>query len=296
MKTITNLSDTNCLEIQGASLICYWLLCTPFGCTVKTSVKVTHFIPEAVVSAYLNPGDNPWTEMATVSDAASGAEGSLLESVTGVSTGGGRQEMKAPGERKQNLHFYYGDAWGHPATKIIGGMVPGYSCDSAATPFMPYFNSSLDALVWRTGVPETLYPEALIPGQREIGETTSGNMWGNVYPRSGFVTQTDSYKSAAVVVQRVADVITRSGQLHVYNPLTGQKSPGYWPPEPVKENTGTKNHKWQRLSPQLSQTCAVFPDTNGQIAQDGNYAWALWQPYSCCKRRGQTFLSSTDFS
>lgn len=22
--------------------ICYWLLCTPFGCTVKTSVKVTH--------------------------------------------------------------------------------------------------------------------------------------------------------------------------------------------------------------------------------------------------------------
>ncbi|EDU1414790.1 TIGR03756 family integrating conjugative element protein [Salmonella enterica subsp. enterica] len=292
---LTSAASTDCISWR-VSGICYWLLCTPFGCTVKTSVKVTHFIPEAVVSAYLNPGDNPWTEMATVSDAASGAEGSLLESVTGVSTGGGRQEMKAPGERKQNLHFYYGDAYGHPATKVIGGMVPGYSCDSAATPFMPYFNSSLDALVWRTGVPETLYPEALIPGQREIGETTSGNMWGNVYPRSGFVTQTDSYKSAAVVVQRVADVITRSGQLHVYNPLTGQKSPGYWPPEPVKENTGTKNHKWQRLSPQLSQTCAVFPDTNGQIAQDGNYAWALWQPYSCCKRRGQTFLSSTDFS
>ncbi|VEB92699.1 integrating conjugative element protein, PFL_4710 family [Citrobacter koseri] len=152
-------------------LACQWYLLLvivyPICCTVKTSVKVTHFIPEAVVSAYLNPGDNPWTEMSTVSNAASGAEGSLLESVTGVSTGGGRQEMKAPGERKQNLHFYYGDAYGHPATKVIGGMVPGYSCDSAATPFMPYFNSSLDALVWRTGVPETLYPEALIPGQRE---------------------------------------------------------------------------------------------------------------------------------
>lgn len=140
------------------------------------------------------------------------------------------------------------------------------------------------------------YPEALIPGQREIGSTTSGNMWGNVYPRSGFVTQTDSYKSAAVVVQRVADIITRQGQLHVYSPLTGQRSPGYWPPEPVQENTGTKNHKWQRLSPQLSQSCAVFPDTGGLTAEDGNYAWALWQPYSCCKRRGQTFLYSTDFS
>jgi hypothetical protein len=122
---------------------------------------------------------------------------------------------------------------------------------------------------------------------RELGST--GNMWGNIYPRSGFVTQTDSYKSAAVVVQRVADIITRRGQLHVYNPLVGNASPGYWPPDPVKENTGTTNHKWQRLSPQVSQSCAVFPDTNGQIVEDGNYVWALWQPYSCCKRRGQTF-------
>jgi len=94
----------------------------------------------------------------------------------------------------------------------------------------------------------------------------------------------------------VADVITRQGQPHVYQPLVGQPSPGYWPPEPVRENTVTQNHKWQRLVPTLSNTCAVFPDVNGPIAQDGNYAWALWQPYSCCKRRGQTFLYSTDFS
>ncbi|STQ14802.1 integrating conjugative element protein, PFL_4710 family [Enterobacter cloacae] len=80
-----------------------------------------------------------------------------------MATGGGRQEMKAPGERKQNLHFYYGDAYGHPATRLIGGMVPGYSCDSAATPFMPYFTSALDALAWRTGVPESLYRRRLSP-------------------------------------------------------------------------------------------------------------------------------------
>lgn len=50
--------------------ICYWLFCTAFGCTVKTSVKVTHFIPEAVVSTYVAPGGNPWTEMAFVSQTA----------------------------------------------------------------------------------------------------------------------------------------------------------------------------------------------------------------------------------
>lgn len=292
---LSSAASPDCISWR-ISGICYWLLCTPFGCTIKTSVKVTHYIPEAVVSAYMNVGENPWTEMSVVSSTASGAESSLLGAIAGVDAGGGRQEMKVAGQRKQNLHFYYGDAYGHPASQLIGGMVPGYSCNSAATPFVPYFSSALDAVVWRTGVPETLYPEALVPGQRELGSTSAGNMWGNVYPRSGFVTQTDSYKSAALVVQRVADIITRRGQLHVYNPLVGNASPGYWPPDPVTENTGTKNHKWQRLSPQLSQSCAVFPDTNGQVAENSSYAWALWQPYSCCKRRGQTFLYSTDFS
>ncbi|HFF9401117.1 TPA: TIGR03756 family integrating conjugative element protein, partial [Escherichia coli] len=26
-----------------------------------------------------------------------------------------------------------------------------------------------------------------------------------------------------------------------------------------------------------------------------NAAFALWQPYSCCKKRGQRFLGSTNF-
>jgi len=292
---IASAASVSCIDwhISG---ICYWLLCTPFGCTVKTSVKVTHFIPEAVVSAYSNPGDNPWTEMAAASETAGGAEGGIIGTLDGVSTGGGQQEMKAPGLRKQNLHFLYADAYGHPATTLIGGQVAGYSCQSAAQPFVPYLVSALDALVWRSGLPESLYPEALIPGERELGSQLGGDMWGNIYPRSGFVTQEDSYKSAALVVQRAADVITRNGQLHVYQPLVGQPSPGYIPPGPVLENTGTQNHKWQRLSPQLSDTCAVFPDTGGTIDQDNNYAWTLWQPYSCCKRMGQTFLYSTDFS
>ncbi|HEY2454493.1 MAG TPA: TIGR03756 family integrating conjugative element protein [Scandinavium sp.] len=270
--------------------ICYWLLCTPFGCSVKTSVKVSHFIPEAVVSSYISPGENPWREVADVT-VLTGSEES-----NGIPAGGGREELKAPGLHKQNLHFYYGEAWGHPATRLIGSMISGYSCDSAATPFNPYFISELDALPWRYGMPEALYPEALTPGLRELGSTAAGDMWGNLYPRSGFVTQTDSYKSAAVVAQRVADIITREGQLHVYQSLVGQPSPGYWPPAPVQENTGMENHKWQRLVPQISVQCAVFPDSGGETSADGNYAWALWQPYSCCRRRGQTFLYSTDFS
>ncbi|WP_181943746.1 TraU family protein, partial [Klebsiella pneumoniae] len=121
-----------------------------------------------------------------------------------------------------------------------------YSCKGAATAWQPYFLSNLDALMWRTGLPESVYPEALTPGRREIGATTAGNMWGNVYPRSGFVTQTDDYKAAAVTAQRAADIITRPGQIHVYRTLKANASAGYWPPDPVTENTGTRNHKWQR--------------------------------------------------
>lgn len=271
--------------------ICYWLFCTPFGCKVRTSVKVTHFIPEAVVSAYAQPAANPWSEMAFVSQAAGGLENGMY----GVPAGGGNEALKAPGKSKTNLHFKYADAIGHPATSLIGGSISGYSCKSAAKPLNPYFLSTLDTLAWRSGIPESLYPEALVPGMREIGSQATANMWSNVYPRSGFVTQTDDDKAAAVVAQRVADIITRTGQPHVYQTLKGNPSSGYWPPGPVEENTGFKNHKWQRLSPQLSESCAVFPDGNFTPAVDGNEAFALWQPYSCCQRRGQTFLYSTDF-
>ncbi|ECI4353913.1 TIGR03756 family integrating conjugative element protein [Salmonella enterica subsp. enterica] len=275
--------------------ICYWLMCTPFGCTVKTSIKVHHFIPEAVVSTYQASGGNPWTEMSLVSQTAGGVENAVTGALSGLAAGGGNQEQKFPGTRKSNVRFKYADAIGHPSTSIIGGQIPGYSCNSAATPLVPYFLSTLDTLAWRTGVPESVYPEALIPGRREIGSTSAQNIWGNLYPRSGFVTQQDDYKSGAIVAQRVADIITRTNQIHVYKPLTGNPSAGYWPPEPVKENTGTQNHKWQQLSPTLSMSCSVFPDT-GKIAENGNYAWTLWQPYSCCKRRGQTFLYSTDIN
>ncbi|CBJ80625.1 putative exported protein [Xenorhabdus bovienii str. Jollieti] len=281
-----------CIQWQ-VSGICYWLFCSWHGCTVKTSVKVTHFLPQAVVSTYHAPGGNPWSEMAHISPLSGGLENAVTGALSGLTTGGGNHTVQVAGKRSPRLRFKYADAIGHPATTLIGGQIPGYSCRSAATPLMPYFLSTLDTVAWRSGLPESLYPEALVPGLRELGSQPVGNMWGNLYPRSGFVTQADEDKAAAVVAQRVADIITRTGQPHVYQPLAGQRRDGYWPPEPMQENTGTKNHQWQRLSPQLSQSCAVFPDGRHTAAADSNQAYALWQPYSCCQRRGQRFLGST---
>ncbi|MGR7482727.1 TraU family protein [Klebsiella aerogenes] len=64
----------DCLQYRVVGL-CYWLFCTPFGCTVKTSVKVKHNLPDLVVSAYNTPGDNPWQEIAFAGAPLPGAEG-----------------------------------------------------------------------------------------------------------------------------------------------------------------------------------------------------------------------------
>ena len=61
-REVSNSQSTTCLEYQVVG-ICYWLLCTNFGCKVRTSAKVRHYVPDAVVSAYSSTGMNPWVEM-----------------------------------------------------------------------------------------------------------------------------------------------------------------------------------------------------------------------------------------
>lgn len=98
-----------------------------------------------------------------------------------------------------------------------------------------------------------------------------------------------------MIAQRAGDVVTRPGQVHVYLPMLALPYPGYWPAGPLREGDASTG-KWQELTPVLNPTCATFPTIGPNIdAQDGGYAWALWRPYSCCQRRGQTFLGSTDF-
>ncbi|HBQ5938425.1 TPA: TIGR03756 family integrating conjugative element protein [Klebsiella pneumoniae] len=266
--------------------VCYWLFCSPFGCSVRTSVKVRHFRPDLVVSAYSVTGQNPWAEMSPLSPP-----------LPGVAEAGGDTNPRAVGQHSK-VRFKNADAIGFPAGDALANFFSqfGYVCAPSSRPFLPYFLSTLDALAWRSGVPEMFYPEALTPGLREVSK--DGYMWGNVYPRAGALSQTHDYKAGAVIAQRVADLVTRSGQSHVYIPLTATSHDGYWPPDPVTEGDSS-NHQWQMLVPKKSASCAIFPDGSAtdsyadKLAEDGAYAWPLWRPYKCCPRRGQTFLGSS---
>ncbi len=115
-------------------------------------------------------------------------------------------------------------------------------------------------------------------------------------------------KAAAVLAQRAGDVITRSGQPHVYEPLPsdGTRMIGnyrVWLPPALRERD-PKTGKWQALAPRPAKTCEVFGmDDTASAATWGDdrtdpqdaYAWTLWRPYSCCRRAGQFFLFAITF-
>ena len=145
---ITSSLSPQCLEYKVVG-ICYWLLCTAFGCKVKTSTKVRHYVPDAVVSAYSNTGANPWVEM------------SPLGTPTPLSQAGNDATTNHVAENAA-LKFKEADVIGHPGGAVLSefASASGYACQGATAPWMPYFLSTLDPIAWRYGIPEAVYPEA----------------------------------------------------------------------------------------------------------------------------------------
>jgi len=288
--------------------MCFWLRCSWSGCRVRTSIKVGHYNPDLVVSAYNELGGNPWVEIRSTlglaqKAAANGLLGSMLS--VPVESAGNRTEGSNNRRDHRNMVFRETDAIGHPVASLSGVVSgTGLICHSQSTSFLPYFQSGLDALSWRQEVPEIFYPASLIPGLREIGSWPL-QTWGGVYPRTGWTTQAEEPKAAAINAQRAGDIVTRSGQPHIYMPLTGGFSGGQkvWPPGPLME----KNHRtgtWQMLLPRTESSCGTFGTNDlaslngwggGKVDAGGDYVWNLWRPYKCCRRRGQWFLFSIDW-
>jgi len=304
-----------CIRYQPVGA-CFFLVCSMFECHIETSVKVGHFNPDLVVSAYnsiASSGDpiagNPWTEAkslyGSVNTAAASSLSSALGGLSGLLPSGGNYSAG----KHQNVIFKEADVIGHPLASISSQFSSGLTCPSDATSFKPYFLSGFDVLAWRWQVPELLYPQAWIPGMREIGHFPL-NTWGNIYPRTGTSTQADEAKLAAVIAQRSADIVTRQQQAHVYLSL-GEGQDGsslhvsdslmVWSPGALKENDATNGH-WQLVAPRLEKSCQVFGENDltmpsgwggGRIAASGNYAFTLWRPYSCCEIKG-VFLGAID--
>ncbi len=267
-----------CMEYKITG-ICIWLTCVGPICWTSTSIKVSHFNPESVVSSYANTGLNPWLEVAPYG-----------VPIPGVA--GGMGTMFTPSDRRENQQTFRNvDVVGHPGS--ISDIVPGLMCSRATIPYVPYFVSTLDAVAWRWGLTELIYPASYIPGMREVSNMLFLTNWGNVFPRQGFLTQPDGRKASAVMAQRGADITSNIGSPHVYVPTRGIPRAGYWPPGPVMEGNPF-NHKWQELWPNPMPVCTTFPtEFTAQTETREGYAWALWRPYCCCLRVGRRLIFHT---
>lgn len=298
LDVVLSAKSASCINYKVIGL-CFWLVCRP-KCKIKTTVKVGHYNPDMVISAYNGINNNPWTEANAITSTASKSVLNMILSAVGgigsdVEAGSNRGGTD---QKEQELKFKAADGLGHPVASIP----IGYRCPSQAKPFYPYFVSGVDALAWRLGIPEVIYPQALIPGLREVGHFPI-NTWGAIYPRSGFINQMSDPKTGAVIAQRVGDIVTRSGQPHVYSKLSGGGGGGMkvWNPPPLVE-TRSNTGKWQMLTPNMENSCSVFGTNDiasiagwggGKQAASRNYAWTLWRPYSCCKKKRGKFLFST---
>ncbi|MEX0926138.1 MAG: TIGR03756 family integrating conjugative element protein, partial [Dehalococcoidia bacterium] len=184
------------------------------------------------------------------------------------------------------------------------GSGTGLLCPSATDPMVPYFQSALDSIAWRSGIPESIYYQALTPGVREIGNWP-GNTWGNVYPRSGFLAQPEYPKAAAVIAQRAADIVTRTNQPHVYQPIpdnTNTAGMRVWNPNPATEGD-RHTASWQMHLPVASTSCGAFGSddrfsglagwASGKGSNQRAYVWTMWRQYQCCQRRGRYLHSVT---
>jgi integrating conjugative element protein (TIGR03756 family) len=281
----------DCLDYRIVG-VCFYVVCTVLECHIETTARISHFLPDAVVSSYHRTGDNPWTDVAEFANVESGIAAGLLGAASGILVDGGHQREGRERADHENVRFKETDVIGHPLASVTSALSDsGYLCESEATSFMPYFLSTVDAIAWRTGITELLYPASYIPGLREIG-TWPFNTWGSVHPRQGFLNTSEDPKAAAVCAQRAADIVTREAQPHVYQYLGGGDcGTGCAPPGPVLENDATRS-KWQMLRPLPSSRCEVFGQNDAllpfswadgkQVDETEDYAWNLWRRYRCC--------------
>ena len=293
-----------CLDYRIVG-VCLFLVCELFECHIETTARISHFLPDVVVSSYQRTGENPWSEIAGLGAAGAGAIGGLLGAAAGIPIDGGHQREGTRIEAHENVRFKEVDVIGNP---IVSGSelanTAGFLCASEAVSFFPYFLSTVDASGWRLGVTELIYPATFIPGLREIGDWPL-NTWGSVHPRQGFVNTAEDPKAAGVCAQRAADIVTRELQPHAYVFLGGGDcGTGCTPPGPVMEND-PENSTWQMLTPLPESTCNVFGINDvlepfswadfKQIDETEDYAWNLWRRYRCCFPNAGIYLGNVEF-
>lgn len=180
----TAASAPSCISYMVTG-VCFFLRCTPFGCTVETSIRVSHYMPDVVVSTYNDQYIHPWRD---VGSAVSGIGDRIGASILGspldatANTSAKRRGAAEPVTMKTV------DAIGNPAVLINNSgtrmVVPGI------TELMSFPSTLPDILAEWAVAPVGLMQQAgegvinLLTNPSALMNTVTGvgNLMGNMGP------------------------------------------------------------------------------------------------------------------
>lgn len=242
--------DLQCVDwkITGG---CIWLKFEVFSVSVKTSLKVSHYSPDAIVEVFHNINDTP-TSYAKLNNKVAKSLGNSLFSKVALK-GNKMNNNDSEGDGFHDVHVM-----GNPLItlhdSIIGTMYNqiGY-CDSGATPFKTYMHSFTD-IEWRLGIWETVnafrYAYMSITDKASVqvndyGANPAGALWGSLYPRIGRSENPSPFIGAAISALRAGVLVTTSSGIHTVMKM-GRSTDGK---QFFDNKVDLQNGKWKVLLP-----------------------------------------------
>ncbi|HEX7635290.1 MAG TPA: TraU family protein [Noviherbaspirillum sp.] len=154
-------------RVTGA---CFWLKCVYIKCSVRTSLKISHFVPDAVVSVYHDPLMHPWTDYGRpVAKAVSGFGQAILGMPIDSAGTRFRDDRTA-----HNHLFRDADAIGHPLSTITS-MLSGGSV-STDGPSMVAVPTPAEMMTFPSTIGSIMSEWASVPAT--VGSTVVNNAKG----------------------------------------------------------------------------------------------------------------------
>ena len=277
----------NCLHYKIPMHFCLWV--NEWG-DINTTPVENHYLPDLVISVFIKPQDNPWFESnKTIDIVGKPIQQGIIHGMTGIDAGSGNHILQD--QHEQNVIFKEVDILGNPALSVMPGLLP-----STATPWLPYFQSMTDSLLWR-GLPPTALPEeGMALTLNVIHHIGSGlTNWGGIYPHEGKVLSDNDVKASAVIAARAADLLTSHYQLgHIYKQLSTNCGE-HCDAAAIQENS--KETYFQMIYPIEQNDCHILGDEQSyspdMLNTNGSYVWIVWRHYEGCADGDGQYIGRT---
>ncbi|WP_105903696.1 TraU family protein [Vibrio gangliei] len=290
--------NMECVDVKVLG-VCVWITVTPFSVDIDYSPVVSMYSPDAKVEVFHTKDNTPYVPAKLNNKLASAIGGGIGSSLTGFSM----DNLSSSTEGYRSVHIM-----GNPVLSahqqtigtLLDAMELGY-CSSTVQPFMTYFHSDIDFYEWRSGMMEQIfYPMNIL---RRITNSSTGSLWGTLYPRTGWTMNSSPYIGASVAAVRAASIVNEnqgdSRGLHIYTAMPKNINGARKLEDPKVDQA---NGKWQPMNIGASymQKCSTFPTPNINIGIGTNepikvgraYYYTLWRNYICCTREGNSLVSA----